>query len=209
MGIRAILFDADGVVQRPSSNLPALLNNVLGISPERADAFLHNVVSPAERHALTGKHDFSEELAAAFVKCGCAGTVPQALGVFTAIETYADMVDLVRWLRSSGTLSYLASNQAPYRARYMSEVLGYREIFDQEFYSCDLGYAKPNRDYFREVLRKIGLAPDEALFIDDHEENVAAAREVGLHASHFIAKNHDNRRGHLLNLFARYGLILS
>lgn len=79
----------------------------------------------------------------------------------------------------------MASNQMNYRARYMSEDLGYSELFDREFYSCDLGHRKPDAAYFVAILANLELPPERVLFIDDNEDNVAAALELGMNAAVF------------------------
>ena len=209
MGVRAILFDADGVIQGPAPNFHDQLREVFGLAQDQTDAFLHSVVSPAERRALTGERDFAKELAVELAHRNKAAPNPEALHVFTAIEVFSDIVDLIGLLRASGTPCYLASNQVPFRARYMSEFLGYRTVFDREFYSCDLAFAKPDTQFFRAVLEKISYAPGEALFIDDREENVAAAAEVGLLAALFVAKSSARPRECMLELLSRHGLQLS
>jgi putative hydrolase of the HAD superfamily len=67
----------------------------------------------------------------------------------------------------------------------MAESLGYAALFDELFVSCDIGSAKPNHEYFRHVVDVLGLSPDACLFVDDHEQNVASAREFGLRAEQF------------------------
>ena len=62
----------------------------------------------------------------------------------------------------------------------MSEVFGYADVFDGEFYSCRLGAMKPDVGYFHAVLKSLPFAPEQLLFIDDRERNVAAARSVGI-----------------------------
>jgi putative hydrolase of the HAD superfamily len=85
----------------------------------------------------------------------------------------------------------------------MSEQLAYRELFDQEFYSCRLGTAKPDAAYFRALSTRLDLPPDVTLFLDDNEANVASARAVGLHAEHFqVAAG----RSLLEQILAAYGL---
>jgi 2-haloacid dehalogenase len=49
------------------------------------------------------------------------------------------------------------------------------------------GVAKPDRRIFEILLRRYRLAPASTLFIDDAPPNVAAARELGLHALHFTS----------------------
>ncbi|MCY3639059.1 MAG: HAD-IA family hydrolase, partial [Chloroflexi bacterium] len=84
-------------------------------------------------------------------------------------------------LRKSGIPAYIATNQHEYRARYMSEVFGYADIFDGEFYSCRLGAMKPEVGYFHAILKSLPYQPKQLLFIDDRDRNVAAARSVGIH----------------------------
>jgi putative hydrolase of the HAD superfamily len=54
--------------------------------------------------------------------------------------------------------------------------------FDANFPSYAVGRLKPDADYFEHVLAALGLAPSQALFVDDHPLNVAAAARLGLHA---------------------------
>jgi putative hydrolase of the HAD superfamily len=67
----------------------------------------------------------------------------------------------------------------------MSETLVYARLFDREFYSYALGIAKPDPGFFRAVVEQLALAPEQLLFIDDHEPNVLGAREAGLQAALF------------------------
>jgi putative hydrolase of the HAD superfamily len=113
--------------------------------------------------------------------------VEQALRVWTNIEVHADVIELIETLRRGGMPVHLASNQQAHRARYMSDELGYRAMFDREFYSCRVGYAKPDTAYFEHILDELQLPPDRVLFIDDIEPNVVAARSVGINSVHFAA----------------------
>ena len=79
----------------------------------------------------------------------------------------------------------LASNQMRYRARHMSQDLGYSRLFDREFYSCDIGHKKPEAAYFLAILADLELPPERVLFIDDSEANVAAALGLGINAAVF------------------------
>ncbi len=65
------------------------------------------------------------------------------------------------------------------------EGLGLRQIFDAVYGSHVLGVAKPDAAFFLRILEAEGCAPAEAVFIDDLEEHVAAARRLGLSAVRF------------------------
>ncbi len=57
--------------------------------------------------------------------------------------------------------------------------------FDALLFSCKLGVTKPNPLIFTRALDLMGSTPDEAVFIDDKAENVAAAQELGMTAIQF------------------------
>ena len=208
-GIRAILFDADGVIQYPAPDLPMRIQEAFGIPAEQSVDFLRNIVSPAERRALTGKRDFFEELTEEFAHHGLTAPTPDSTRIFTLIERYTDVMELIRSLREGGISCFLATNQVRFRARHMSEVLGYQSLFDREFYSCHLGYAKPDPEYFRAILRSAALPAEAALFVDDREENVSAAKQAGMHAEIFDAKSCIHRRETLQALFACHGVAIT
>ncbi|PYR31105.1 MAG: hypothetical protein DMF89_10900 [Acidobacteria bacterium] len=113
------------------------------------------------------------------------------------------VIGVIRTLRQRGTRCYLATNQEPYRAQHMSDTFGYKEVFDAEFYSCRLGVAKPDAAYFLAILNDLQVRPDRALFIDDRQENVHAARGVGLHAIEFSL---DTGLGALNHILMTFGL---
>jgi putative hydrolase of the HAD superfamily len=52
--------------------------------------------------------------------------------------------------------------------------------FDHHTWSCELGIAKPDPVIYTYTCEKLGVAPAEALFLDDKAENVHAAEKVGL-----------------------------
>ena len=54
--------------------------------------------------------------------------------------------------------------------------------FEKVFVSNELGERKPDASAFEMVCRDIGVAPANALFFDDTDENLDGARRVGLHA---------------------------
>ena len=52
--------------------------------------------------------------------------------------------------------------------------------FDCLTLSSAIKMAKPEPEIFKYCLKSLGVAPEEALFIDDREPNVRAAEEVGI-----------------------------
>ncbi len=177
--IQAVLFDADGVLQQPVEGGREKVACLDG-STTPNDEFLQDFLK-AEMPCLRGDADMADTIAEVLKKWGSPFSVEQAIETHTKIVAMnPESIEVVHDLRKSGLPAYLATNQHEYRARYMSEVFGYADIFDGEFYSCRLGTKKPEPDYFYAILRLLPIAPERLLFIDDRDQNVAAARSVGI-----------------------------
>jgi putative hydrolase of the HAD superfamily len=204
-GIRAILFDADGVLQYSRADaLPALLQRTLGFVPEALDAFV-NAVIELERPALAGQTDFAEDLEPLVARWGAPGTgAALAAGWACCIDADPSILALVGQLRQQGLLCGLATNQQSYRAKCMRKTLGYDAVFEFSFYSHQLGFMKPDVRYFRAVIAGLPVPADQTLFIDDMEKNVLAAREVGLHAEQFVHPRSVDAVPQLKALLARF-----
>lgn len=201
MRIEAVLFDADGVIQRRPRGWKDALGEQLGFSGDPGD-FLAEVFA-AETPALEGRFDFPAALSNLLSRWNCRATLDEALHTWTMIEVASEITDTIRALRQSGVACHLASNQERHKARYMSEVLGYCDLFDNEFYSCRIGLMKPDNAYFHAILNDIDCRPNQVLFVDDLQVNVDSARVVGLHADTFSL---ETEREGLQQLLGEYGL---
>jgi HAD superfamily hydrolase (TIGR01509 family) len=76
------------------------------------------------------------------------------------------------------------SNAPAGLARWLDD-WGILHLFDVVVCSGDEGVAKPDPAVFELTLGRLGVAPAEAVFIDDSMGHVQAARAVGLHGIHF------------------------
>lgn len=180
LNIWAALFDADGVLQNPVEGGREKIASLCGVDAGR-DEFVRDFLS-AEMPCMRGDADMVDMIGEVLRKWGSPFSVEHAIETHTKIvEMNPESIEVVRALRESGVPVYLATNQHEYRARYMSEVFGYADIFDGEFYSCRLGAVKPEVGYFHAILSLLSYQPEQLLFIDDRGRNVAAARSVGIH----------------------------
>lgn len=183
--VRAILFDADGVIQRTRGNWREQFAALLG-RDDQLDTFVVELFA-AEKPCLTGHADFARELAAVLGRWSSSGTLADALAIWTNIEVDTDVIATIAALRRSGIGCFLASNQQAHRAGYMRDVLGYQALFDRTFYSYQVGFAKPDRAYFDRVLAELGMPAQDVLFIDDVAANVVSAQQAGIRSVHFAA----------------------
>ncbi len=199
--IRAALFDADGVIQRGDGAWPDVLAPL--ISPRQdLNAFSAAVVA-VERPCLVGEADFACEMQALLTTWGSRRTLDDALLIWRRLILDTDILSAIDALRRSGLRCCLATNQHAQRAAYMARDLGYDARFDDSFYSCEIGHAKPALAYFEHVIATLEMAPHEIVFFDDHPANAAAAREVGINGVHFPA---NAGRAMLVQLLDGFGI---
>jgi len=57
--------------------------------------------------------------------------------------------------------------------------------FDRVIQAVDTGLHRPDPRIFTLAVIRLGIAPGEAVLVDDNRTNVAAARQAGLHAYEF------------------------
>jgi putative hydrolase of the HAD superfamily len=190
--VRHVLLDADGVMQDLPGGWRAALDPFLGARSEEFVAAL----ADDEQACLLGE-PFLPVLGALLERFGVTAPAAEVhAAVWERIEVAPDSVAVVRELRADGLGVHLATNQNPERAAYMRRSLGYGELFDGTFYSCEVGAAKPEPAYFAAALATLGAAPDEVLFVDDSARNVEGARSAGLRAELWhLDRGHDVLRG--------------
>jgi len=171
--VRAVLFDADGVLQLPRSGWLQDFTRLGGASFV-IDAFA------AEVACLSGGDDLRPRLQALLEAAGTGGTVEQVFDVWHDIVVDSEALALVGRLRGAGLIVGLATNQQNYRGSHMRDVLEMDAHFDRVFYSYEVGHAKPSRDYFEHAVAELGVPAGQVVFVDDAPGNVRAARAAGL-----------------------------
>ena len=199
--VRAVLFDADGVVQRTKPGWLDELGRLSG-SPDNVENFIQDVFK-AEEPCLLGEGDFEQSLSTVLEKWDSPVAVCEAMSIWTMIDPDDAVLSLIRTIRSNGTRVALATNQQRQRADFMLNELGYADEFDHILCSCFIGHAKPAMEYFHKSAETLGLPASEMLFIDDHDRNVESARAAGLQSQRFHL---DDGLDALRSILERYGL---
>lgn len=175
MPVEAVLWDADGVLQRGPGGRDDFLGGVLG---ERGEEIGTEIFTPMA-DALSGRLRMREHVAEILTRHGLVDRIVPVLDVWKVLQPVPGVRALVE---SLPVPSYLVTNQDDWRAECMRAVLDYDEFLAGSYYSCDLGLAKPDPAYFTAIATDLDLRADQLLFIDDREENVLGAREAGLAA---------------------------
>lgn len=96
----------------------------------------------------------------------------------------ARVVSLIRQLQGKTRLAVL-SNHPPGLDRWLED-WRIRHYFEAVIASGDVGCAKPDPRIYRISLDRLGVRPDETVFIDDTPGHVTAAQALGIHGIVFV-----------------------
>ncbi len=94
------------------------------------------------------------------------------------------LLDFIRELRPAHRTGLL-SNAWPELRRDLIGRWNMADAFDEIVISAEVGLTKPDARIYELILTRLGIGAEAAVFIDDFEENVAAAARLGMHAVHF------------------------
>jgi putative hydrolase of the HAD superfamily len=99
--------------------------------------------------------------------------------IFGRVEADDDMVAAVKRAKASGVRTGLLSNSMG-TSRYDRTV--FPELFDGVVISGEVGLHKPQPEIFRLSCERVGLPPEECVFVDDLKENCVGAEAIGMTA---------------------------
>jgi len=177
----AVVFDVGNVLYDWD---PRFLYERL-IEDDRAlDAFLRHVVTKEWHFQHDAGRPFAEtsaELAARFPDHAEMIAIWGARFHEQIGDMLPGMAELVAELDAAGTPLFAITNFSgefwpPFRAREAATFDRFRDIV----VSGDEKLTKPDAAIYHLALDRFGLAPGEAVFIDDREDNVAGANAVGM-----------------------------
>jgi putative hydrolase of the HAD superfamily len=181
--IRAVIFDIGGVLEYTSARAAWQENWAarLGLTGPQMTQRL----TPLARAGNIGEislAEFERRFAAEF------GLDEPALAAFMA-ELWAEYLgtlntELAAWfgaLRPRYKTGILSNSFAGAREREQA-AYGFEDLCDVIVYSHEEGLEKPDPRFYRIVTGRLGIEPEEAVFLDDWPVAVDGARAVGMRA---------------------------
>jgi putative hydrolase of the HAD superfamily len=179
--IKAIIFDFGRVIsaQKPPQ-LFRIYERDLGLAPGMINKIMFE--SQQWHSALLGRMTAAEFWYAIGPKLGLdsQGKIDDFRRRYQADESINTGVrNIIRKLYGRYKLAIL-SNSPPGLDQWLFD-WGVLNLFDVVFCSGDEGFAKPDPKAYKAVLNRLGVLPHEAIFIDDTDSHVTAARKLGLH----------------------------
>lgn len=95
-----------------------------------------------------------------------------------------ELHDYFRGLRPAYQTAILSNSFVGAREREQ-EAYDFENSCDFIIYSHEVGLSKPDPRIYTLLCKRLGLAPNEVVFLDNSESIIESAREFGLHAVHF------------------------
>lgn len=195
--IKAVLFDIGGVV---AYNIGGYVRNditkTLGVTKEQYERACHILVPLLSTDKIT-----EEEFWKRFViMTHTTKVVPENLWSRMFLKKRKlrkEVVQIIKELGKRGLKLVALSNVI----RAHSEVNGKKgiyKLFDLSILSYEVGLKKPNPKIYRLTFDKLGLKPEETVFIDNKSQNVKAARKLG--AKGILYKSPKQLRNGLMKL---------
>jgi epoxide hydrolase-like predicted phosphatase len=185
--VRAVVFDIGGVLELPvETGLDGRWEERLGLEPGELFGRLRRSGLGSDANlGRVSEADFARALARLY-----------GLDARTTDELLADLWDWYVGELNTELAGYLQRLRPRYRTAILSNAAagghreeqrryGIDELADVAVYSYEVGMVKPDRRIYLLTCGRLGVRPQEAVFLDDVETHVAAAREVGMRAVRF------------------------
>jgi len=117
--------------------------------------------------------------------------------LYESLHCYSDSLELAKQLKAIGVTIAICSNHSTEWLDLIANKFGFYDVFKKDLVivSQTVRSAKPAKEIYEITLNKLreelggNLQPSEVLFIDDKQENVAAASEMGMLGFCFNAHN--------------------
>lgn len=176
---KLVIFDFGGVVH--SLTIGSSLENIaksFGIYEEE----WRRVVGPLAGELSTGK--INEQQFWIQLSDGLDKPIPNSWWEvwnksLQGDKVYPEITGLVKRLKSKGINVVVLSNTIPPHAELIRKWGWYRP-FDKVYLSYDLGFRKPDMRVYEFVLKDQHVKGAECVYVDDLEENLVPAGELGM-----------------------------
>ncbi|MGB7972518.1 MAG: HAD family phosphatase [Candidatus Deferrimicrobiaceae bacterium] len=187
--IKGVIFDFGGVIH--SFDFGMFFRNLDG----RTDRTLGEMSSLVSGSGLPRRYELGEVSSWEFYHgitnlCGLRVTEEEFVQAFVAIFIPIEpTIGLIRSLSPSYRLGLL-SNTNEWHFEHHIRTMEVFPLFDAVTLSYQVKTMKPAEAIYLDMLEKIGFSPEECVFVDDLEENIAEARRLNLHAIHYTGHEH-------------------
>lgn len=178
--IKAVMFDAGGVLHVANTAVGDDLQQELGLTAEQIKEIFSHYVPLMGTGKMTEKEVWEALRRDYGIRAVREDERLFTRSFITTLEKMPGMYELIEELKAKGIIVMLLTNVTPQFAEVL-EQKGHYDPFDFKVLSCEVGVWKPDVKIYQHALQKLGVKPEEAVFIDDQHKNIAAAGALGIH----------------------------
>lgn len=174
------LFDVDGVIVNSDYFTVTYCQEFDIKISEFEDFFNYDFLA-----CLIGKKDLKEAIKPWLKKWNWTKSVEAFLMYWFEAENKlnVELLEQIKSLKQNNNRFYLATNQEKYRVAFLNQEMGLNKYFEKTYSSSLIGYTKPNEKFFNFILSDLNTNPENIYFYDDRQENVDAAKRLGINSS--------------------------
>lgn len=204
--IRHIIFDFGGVFLNIDFSLTFQAFRKLSNKPFE-EIFARGFDDPLLLDLETGKvspEAFRDELRKR-LEIGCSDELLDQAWNALLLDLPDHRVELARKVARNYRIFLLSNTNIIHYQKYNGEFRqrngsNFDDLFEQAFWSHELGLRKPTTTCFDHVLKKSGIQPYNTVFIDDSRPNIDGALRAGLFAIHLKGDVNDlfDSKGNLI-----------
>ena len=90
-------------------------------------------------------------------------------------------------LKKKGFKLGLLSGHTKEWTEFLEHKFNFEKYFDNILYSYQLGYTKPDIQFYKDIIEKMKVNPKDCIYLDDHKQYLEPAKELGMKIIHFTS----------------------
>lgn len=175
--IKAIIFDLGGVMATdPLPSTCKKLAKITGIEFNKVYEIARQNQDPVQRGKIGVKRyweNIKRDLKSDFDINEIKNSSLKSL------RPYSRMINLVKKLRKKYKVGLL-SNTEKENFEYWNKKYSFDKIFDDIVTSFEIGSRKPEKEIYKKSIEKLGVKPNEIVFVDNEIKNLNGATRLGI-----------------------------
>ena len=187
MALRAVVFDYGMVLSGPpQTTAREELQRISGLSHEELERLYWIDRHAYDRGNLTGLGFWKKLVADAGLNLS-EDEIDQ-LNTWDAQMWSTANPETLAWhkqLKEHGLQTAILSNMGDSVLENIQSKFAWISDFDVLIWSFQHNMIKPQPEIYHLLLERLGMAPEETVFLDDKIENIEAARQLGIHGLQF------------------------